>query len=189
MCASFIAARIASARSTSFAGGVKISLASATWLGWIAHLPSQPRIAVRLACTRKPSGSPIIAERPVDRHKPCARAAWHHAEQRIVPQIVPVPLALALLVLVGEHHVIGIAAADIGGAHALRRRVIGRAEMQALQALRGAGDLVDIRRGPSTVSMMTSRPIFFLRPTAARCLRDQHVDGIDVRSRCRPSGS
>jgi hypothetical protein len=34
---------------TSASGGLKTSLASAIWLGWIAHLPSQPSAAARRA--------------------------------------------------------------------------------------------------------------------------------------------
>ena len=58
-----------------------------------------------------------------------------------MPEIVPVPVAA---LAVGQHHVIRIAAADIGRAHALRRGVIGRTEMQAFEPLRGTGDLVDV---------------------------------------------
>ena len=41
----------------SASGGLNTSLASWTWLGWIAHLPSQPSAAARRALARKPSGS------------------------------------------------------------------------------------------------------------------------------------
>ena len=35
------------AHATSASGGLNTSLASSTWLGWIAHLPSHPRAAAR----------------------------------------------------------------------------------------------------------------------------------------------
>ena len=47
--ASSSATRIRRARSTSAGGGVNTSLASAIWLGWIAHVPSMPSAAPRRA--------------------------------------------------------------------------------------------------------------------------------------------
>src|SRR6185437_14200816 len=51
------ASMIRRARSTSASGGLNTSLASWIWLGWMAHLPSQPSAAARRALARKPSGS------------------------------------------------------------------------------------------------------------------------------------
>ena len=51
------------------------SLASAIWDGWIAHLPSQPRTAARLAWARNPSGSEKSPNGPSIGRSPWARAA------------------------------------------------------------------------------------------------------------------
>ncbi len=77
----------------------------------------------------------VIAERPVDGDEAMRPRRLNEPKQRIVPEVVPVPLARACCVLVGQHHIVGVAAADIRRAHALRRRVIRRAEMQRLHAL------------------------------------------------------
>ena len=51
--------------------------------------------------------------------------------------------------------------------------------MQALVAL-GAVAISSIFAMPSAVSMISSKPIRFLRPLAALDLGDQHIDGVDV---------
>jgi len=73
--ASCIAAMMRRAISTFFAAGVKTSLASAIWLGWIAHLPSKPSAAARCADARKPSGSLKSPNGPSIGRTPKARAA------------------------------------------------------------------------------------------------------------------
>src|SRR6185437_9424401 len=92
----------------------------------------------------------VIAEWAVYRHQAVRARGLHHTEQREVPEVVPVADAFALLVLVGEHDIIGIAPADVGGAHALAGGIVGRAEMKTLQTLRGTGDLVDIGQAEHT---------------------------------------
>ncbi len=50
--ASFIASTIRRVRVISCSSGEKTRWASSTWLGWIAHLPSNPSTAARRAAAR-----------------------------------------------------------------------------------------------------------------------------------------
>ena len=73
--ASFIAARISRASATLASEGVKTSLASLTWLGWIAHLPTMPIVAERRAWAVKPSASEKSPKGPSTGRTPLARQA------------------------------------------------------------------------------------------------------------------
>ena len=70
-----MASRMRLALVTSASEGLLTSLASSIWEGWIAHLPSQPSTAARLAWARKPSGSLKSPKGPSMGRKPLARAA------------------------------------------------------------------------------------------------------------------
>ena len=70
-----MAARISRASATLASGGVKTALASATWLGWIAHLPTMPSVAARRAWAVKPSGSEKSPKGPSTGSTPLARQA------------------------------------------------------------------------------------------------------------------
>ena len=58
------------ALATSASGGLKTVLAMAIWLGWIAHLPSQPSAAARRAPAIYPSGSEKSPNGPSMARKP-----------------------------------------------------------------------------------------------------------------------
>src|SRR4029078_2912697 len=55
--ACFIASTMRLALVTSASDGVNTLLASSTWLGWMAHLPSKPSTAARLAAARYAHGN------------------------------------------------------------------------------------------------------------------------------------
>ena len=68
----------------------------------------------------------VVAERSVDRHESVRTRRLHHAEERVMPEVVPVLVTRAAFRLgVRQHHIVGIAAADIGCTHALRRGIVG----------------------------------------------------------------
>jgi len=120
-----------------------------------------------------------IAERAVDRAQAVGAGGNHHAGQRIVPHVAPVHAAGAVFGRVGQHRVIGVHAADDGGAGAGRGGIVGNAEMQRFIALGGCGNFTHVlhaERGLDDV--LKADPLL----VALRVfdLGDQHVDGVNI---------
>jgi hypothetical protein len=170
--ASSIAARISRASVTAASDGVKTSLASATCLGWIAHLPTMPSVADRAPARGSPrrrrnrrTGRP-----PAARHGSGRRTRWRPA-----PSARGRNSACALV----QHVVVFLRPADPGGLHAHRRREIGGAEAHGLHARAGGGDLLDM--GDAGGAFDDDLEADLLLPPHRRLdRRHQRVDGVDV---------
>ena len=162
-----MATRMRRARSTSLAGGVKTSLASATWLGMDRPLAlaAEHGRAPRLGAEAVGVGE--VAERAVDRAQAIGARGDHHAGDGVVPHVAPVDLARAVLGLVGQHRVVRVDAADAGGARAGAGGVVGDAEMQRLSAAWMPCAISWTLAMPSAVSMISSKPIRFCALFAA----------------------
>src|SRR4051794_478184 len=121
-----------------------------------------------------------VAERAVDRPQARRARRSHQGGGGVVPHVAPVGVALAVLALVGQDRVVGARTADDGGTRTGAGRVVGDAEVQALVALGGAGDLVDVRHAERGLDdQLEADPL--LAPLRLLDLGDQHVDGVDVR--------
>src|SRR3546814_5590536 len=98
---------------------------------------------------------------------------------RVVPHVAPVVETLAFGVGIGQHAVHLVGAADHRGARLGRGGVVGDAEVQALVARRGLGDLVDVGHAERRLDDHLEAQALL---SAARGLglRHQHVDGLDV---------
>ena len=87
-----------------------------------------------------------VAERAVERLQAVGEAGVDHLADGVVPQILLVECALRrrLRRRVGQHAVVGVAAADARRLHAARGGEIGRAEAHAVHARGGGGDRLDV---------------------------------------------
>mmetsp|Transcript_26213 Transcript_26213/g.78153 ORF Transcript_26213/g.78153 Transcript_26213/m.78153 type:complete len:261 (+) Transcript_26213:634-1416(+) len=104
----------------------------------------------------------------------------HHARNRVAPQVAPVVLARLVAVLVRQHAVPRVGAADARGARLRGGRVVRNAEVQGLVARRGGGDLVHVRHAQGRLDdKLKADPL--LAALGHLDLRNQHVQGVDVR--------
>jgi hypothetical protein len=99
-----------------------------------------------------------------------------------MPHIAPMGLAPSRLVLVGEDRIVGIGAADIGGARAGRGGVVGDAEMQRFEPLRRAGDGMDVLHAERGLDDELETDAL-LEALCRFDLRYQHVESVDIGGR------
>src|SRR3546814_3569561 len=105
-------------------------------------LAAEHRGAARLGLEALRVGE--VAEGAVDRPQARGARRHHHAGDGVVPHVPPVVVALTLVVVIGQHAVHLVGAADDRGARLGRSGVVGDAEVQALVARRGRGDGVPV---------------------------------------------